>query len=306
MIENRHAPRLSPTAAQLAWVERTVGSGARVTGGRRMLGGIASTVHRLSLRLPGNTTTHVVLKRFTDPEWGDTHAIVENEAAALAAVEATVVPAPRLLGAAPDGAETEGVPSLLMTRAPGRVWLTPHDLDPWIRQLAAVLPSLHAGEAGVLTGEPEDLDSLTIPASARRLEVWSAARRLMETERPSGTAGLVHGDYQHFNVLWSRGRFSALVDWSSSHRGSPDLDVGHCRLNLAVLYSAEVAERFRHAYEAEAGRRVEPWWDVHQLLAYDDSWQDFIPMQVAGRAPVDARGMTGRVEELLAIALARL
>ena len=115
-----------------------------------------------------------------------------------------------------------------------------------------------------------------------------------------------HGDYQHFNVLWSRGRLSALVDWSSAGIAHPDVDVGHCRLNLAVLHSAEVAERFRHAYEAEAGRRVEPWWDVHQLLAYDDSWQDFIPVQVAGRAPVDVRGMTGRVEELLAMALARL
>ena len=306
VIENRHGPHRSPTPAQLAWVERTVGSGARVTGGRRMLGGIASTVHRLSLRLRGGTATHVVLKRFTDPEWGDTQAMVRNESAALAAIEATAVPAPRLLGASPDGADTDGVPSLLMTRAPGRVWLTPHDLDAWIRQLAAVLPSLHASAAGALTRQLEDHDPLTVPASASRPDIWIAAKQLMETEPPSGEAVFVHGDYQHFNVLWSRGRLSALVDWSSAQVASPDLDVGHCRLNLAVLYSAEVAERFRHAYEAEAGRRVAPWWDVHQLLAFDDSWQDFIPLQVAGRAPVDVRGMTGRVEELLALALARL
>ena len=36
-------------------------------------------------------------------------AIAQNEAAALAALEATGVPAPRLLGASPEGAETEGV-----------------------------------------------------------------------------------------------------------------------------------------------------------------------------------------------------
>ncbi len=29
--------------------------------------------------------------------------------------------------------------------------------------------------------------------------------------------------------------------------------MGHCRLNLAVLYSANWAERFRLAYEAETG-----------------------------------------------------
>lgn len=305
VTERSDALRRSPTLAQLAWVERTVGSGARVTGGRRMVGGITSSVHQLSLRLPGGATTQVVLKRFTDPDWGDTPAIVRNEAAALAAVEATSVPAPRLLGASPDGADTDGVPSLLMTRAPGRVWLPSHDLGPWIRQLAVLLPSLHVGAAGVWTSQPREPDALTVPASARRPEVWTAARRAIATARPPGDGVFVHGDYQHFNVLWSRGRLSALVDWGSSGIAPPDLDVGHCRLNLAVLYSAEVAERFRHVYESEAGRRVEPWWDVQQLLAYDDSWQDFIPLQVAGRAPVDVRGMTGRVEELLAMTLAR-
>jgi hypothetical protein len=295
-----------PTPAQLAWVERTAGAGARVTGGRRLHGGITSSVHRLSLRLRGGAFTQVVLKRFTDPDWDDMPAVARNEAATLAAVEAMPVPAPRLLGASPDGADTDGVPSLLMTRAPGRVWLTPPDLDAWIHQLSALLPVVHAGAADLSTGQPRDSDALTVLRSARRPHIWTAAKRVIATEPPTGDAVFVHGDYQHFNVLWSRGRLSALVDWSSSRFGPPDLDVGHCRLNLAVLYSAEVAERFRHAYESEAGRRVEPWWDVHQLLAFDDSWQDFIPVQVAGRAPVDVRGMTGRVEELLALALARL
>jgi aminoglycoside phosphotransferase (APT) family kinase protein len=271
-----------------------------------MLGGITSSVHRLTLRLPGGTSMQVVLKRYTNPDWGDVQAIVRNEAAGLAAVEAFSVPAPRLLGASPDGADTEGVPSLLMTRAPGRVWLAPDDLEAWIRELARLLPSIHAVAANAGTRQPEQRDELTVPTSARRPDVWTAARRVITTARPSDDAGFVHGDYQHFNVLWSRGRLSALVDWSSSRIAPPDIDVGHCRLNLAVLYSAELAERFRRAYESEAGRRVEAWWDVHELLAYDDSWQTFIPVQVAGRAPVDVPGMTARVEDLLARALARL
>jgi hypothetical protein len=276
--------RRFPSSAQLAWVERTMGGGARVTGGRRMLGGITSSVHRLAVRLPTGVSTYVVLKRFTDPGWGDTQAIVENEAAGLAAVEALDVPAPRLLGASPDGAETDGAPSLLMTRAAGRVWLTPDDIDAWIRQLATLLPTLHAGSADGLTRQYRDPDSLTVPESALRPDVWNAA---------------------HFNVLWSRGRLSALVDWSQAGIASPDIDVGHCRLNLAVLYSPEIAERFRRMYEFEAGRQVEPWWDIHQLLAYGDDWPTFIPVQVAGRAPVDVRGMTARVEKLLVMALAR-
>jgi aminoglycoside phosphotransferase (APT) family kinase protein len=271
-----------------------------------MCGGITSSVHRLSVRLPDGSAMQVVLKRFTDPSWDDGPALVENEAAALAAVEATTVPAPRLLGWSPGEADTDGAPSLLMSRAPGHVWLTPHDMDAWIRQLATVLPSLHTGTADLFMRQPRDRDGITVPASARRPDVWIAAKRLIGTEPPPGDTVFAHGDYQHFNLLWSRGHLSALVDWSLSCLAPPDLDVGHCRLNLAVLYSADIAEGFRHAYESEAGRRVEPWWDVHQLLAYNDTWQEFIPVQVAGRAAVDVRGMTGRVEALLAMALARL
>ena len=82
--------------------------------------------------------------------------------------------------------------------------------------------------------------------------------------------------------------------------------MGHCRLNLAVLYSANWAERFRLAYEAEAGRSTDPWWDLHELAAYGDDWPQFIPIQVGGRIPVDADGMTARVEELLESVLRRL
>ena len=263
-------------------------------------------MHLLSLGLADGSSRHVVLKRYTNPDWGDTEAIVRDEAAALAAVETTQVPAPRLLGASPEGAETDGIPSVLMTRAPGRVSLTPPDLEGWIRQLATLLPSLHDSAPHGPTSQARDPDARTVPASAGRRDLWTAAMRVIATKPPAGEGVLVHGDYQHFNVLWSRGRLSALVDWSGSGTGPRDVDVGHCRLNLAVLYSVAVAERFLHAYESVAGRRVEPWWDIHQLLAYGDDWEDFIPVQVAGRAPVDVPGMTGRVEDLLALTLARL
>jgi hypothetical protein len=185
--------RRFPSSTQLAWVERTVGAGARVTGGRRMLGGITASVHRLSLRLPSGVSTQVVLKRFIAPGWGDTQATVENEAAAIAAVEAMDVPAPRLLGMSSDGAETDGAPSLLMTRAAGRVWLTPHDLDSWIRQLATLLPTLHAGSvgsAGLGTRQPRDLDALEVPESARRPKVWTAAKQVVTAERPQTEASI--------------------------------------------------------------------------------------------------------------------
>ncbi|MCW2936210.1 MAG: hypothetical protein JWM19_7172 [Actinomycetia bacterium] len=63
-------------------------------------------------------------------------------------------------------------------------------------------------------------------------------------------------------LLWRRGRLTGVVDWATSCTGPADFDVGHCRLNLAVLFGADWAERLRLAYEAEAGRAVDPWWDL--------------------------------------------
>ena len=116
----------------------------------------------------------------------------------------------------------------------------------------------------------------------------------------------IHGDFQHFNFLWTRGRLTGVVDWGAASTEPPSADVGHCRLNLAVLFGADRAERFRLAYQAEAGRSVDPWWDLHALAAYGDAWRRFIPVQVNGRVPVDTGGMTARVEEVLAAALRRL
>ena len=106
--------------------------------------------------------------------------------------------------------------------------------------------------------------------------------------------------------MWNRGRLSGVVDWVFPVRSSPDLDVAHCRLNLTILYGLERAEAFRLAYEAEAGRTLEPWWDLHRLTGYGPDWQEFIPKQVAGRIPLDVAGMTSRVEAALAAALVRL
>jgi aminoglycoside phosphotransferase (APT) family kinase protein len=140
----------------------------------------------------------------------------------------------------------------------------------------------------------------------KRPELWQRAWDVMDEPAPAFSACLIHGDYQHFNQLWLDGVLTGVVDWGSATTGCPDSDVGHCRLNLAVLFSTDCAERFRLAYEMEAGRRVDPWWDLAELLEYSPEWQAFIPIQVAGRVPVDTQGMTERVEELISLTLARL
>ena len=143
------------------------------------------------------------------------------------------------------------------------------------------------------------------PAWAERPDLWDEAFRLHAATSPPADVCVVHRDFQHFNVLWSRGRVSGVVDWVWASQGSPDVDVAHERLNLALLHSVEVAERFRLVYEAEAGRTVDPWWDLNELVSYLPGWGHYLATQVNGAMPVDERGMHARVEALLAAVLAR-
>jgi aminoglycoside phosphotransferase (APT) family kinase protein len=151
-----------------------------------------------------------------------------------------------------------------------------------------------------------DRSQLSPPLDASRADIWREAIALVAEGRPPTRTCFLHRDYQHFNMLWSRERLTGVVDWVEACSGPPEVDVGHCRLNLTVLFSASVADRFRAMYEAESGRRVDAWWDVHALLSYGPSWKQFLPVQIDDGAPLEVEGMTGRMEEVLEGALRRL
>jgi aminoglycoside phosphotransferase (APT) family kinase protein len=300
--------RRRPSAQALDWVERV--AGARVVAWRRMTGGITSAVHRLTLD-HGSYRAALVLRQY-EPEFlafigSDTAAMVRHEAAILRAVRDAGLPAPEPVAADADGRETDGHPAILMTCLPGQPDLTPADPEAWLRQIAVMAARIHgAAVAAGPCGSRVDAAAPVIPASATRPALWKAAFAILRQPPPAPATRFIHHDFQHFNLLWRRGRLTGVVDWTTSCTGPADFDAGHCRLNLAVLFGAHWAERLRLAYEAEAGRAVDPWWDLYAATAYNDGWRQFIPVQVAGRAAVDTAGMTSRVEDLLKAALGRL
>jgi aminoglycoside phosphotransferase (APT) family kinase protein len=308
--------RRRPSSQTLEWVERV--AGVRVVAWRRMTGGIGSVVHRLTID-HGSYRDVLVLRQYEHAD-GDTTATVRHEAATLRAVHDAGLPAPEPIAADPDGRESDGHPAILMTRVPGRLDLTPTDPEGWLRQIAAMAARIHdvqvaAGpfeariDAAAFTTNgwrqrtlsliPVSAGTPVIPASATRPALWEAAFGILRQQAPEPATCFIHRDFQHFNLLWQRGRLTSVVDWARSCTGPADFDTGHCRLNLAVLFGADWAERLRLAYEAEAGRAIDPWWDLYAVTAYSDEWPSFIPVMVAGRAPVDADGMTIRVERLL-------
>jgi aminoglycoside phosphotransferase (APT) family kinase protein len=263
-----------------------------------MTGGIVSVVHRLTID-HGSYRDVLVLRQYDHAD-NETAALVRHEAATLRAVHDAGLPAPEPIAADEDGRESEGQPAILMTRLPGWLDVTPVDPGGWLRQMAAMAVRIHDVQvsAGPFRSRI-DAAAPVIPASATRPAVWEAAFGILRQQAPEPATCFIHRDFQHFNLLWRRGRLTGVVDWTTSCTGPADFDAGHCRLNLAVLFGADWAERLRLAYEAEAGRAVDPWWDLYAVTAYSDEWRWFIPVQVAGRAPVDVDGMTGRVERLL-------
>jgi len=295
-----------PPSETLTWVERCVGRGARVVAWRRLTGGLTSVVQQLTVERNGRRTTYV-LRRWPDSRPDDAHLddLVSAEARILTMLETCGIPAPRLVGHLTAG--SGGAPALLMTRVPGRLQLMPRDRHHWLRQMALMLARIHALDVDAPPFESWlDVERLSPPSDSARPDLWREAASVVPLVPASTERYFIHRDYQHFNLLWSRDRLTGVVDWAGASVGPPDIDVGHCRLNLTLLFTAEVAERFREMYEAEAGRCVEPSWDLHALLAYDGNWKYFLPVQVDKRAPIDPDGMTRRMEVVLERTLRRL
>ncbi len=302
--------RRKPSFETLAWVAASMGEGSRIVGHRRLTGGVNSAVHRLSVKRHG-TLTFVVLRQYPAGSVA-LRTAMEEEIANLTVVAGSGLPVPTILATDVAGAATGGAPSLLMTRLPGLVHLTPTEHRPWIERIAEFAARLHAVDLPAPPFRPwtdswiTPLGQFQVPAGARNPAVWQAAFDAMESAPPEDRAVFLHCDYLPVNLLWSRGKITGLTDWNGIHRGSRAIDVGQCRRYLASLYSPEWAEQLSSLYESIAGATLHPWWDLYTLLHHDNNGPKSIYRQVAGRRPVDVSGMTARVEVAVGQALQRL
>ncbi|GAB3911707.1 hypothetical protein GCM10011575_28900 [Microlunatus endophyticus] len=302
--------RRRPSTETLDWAAASVGAGSRIVGHRRLTGGVNSAVHRLTVERH-NTRTFVVLRQYPAGSIALRTAL-EKEIANLKVVAGSGLPVPTILAADAAGAATGGAPSLLMTRLPGHVHLNPAEHQPWIARIAEFAARLHSVDLPAPTFRPwtdswiTPREEFQVPAGAQKPAVWQAAFNAMESAPPEDAAVFLHCDYLPVNLLWSRGTITGLTDWNGIHRGSRAIDVGQCRRYLAALYSPEWAEELRTLYQSIAGIRLHPWWDLYTLLHHNDNAPESISRQVAGRRPVDASGMTARLEIVVEQALQRL
>jgi aminoglycoside phosphotransferase (APT) family kinase protein len=289
--------RRRPPADALRWVERQVG--ARVVRVTACKGGSSSAIHRLRIASTSVLET-VVLRRYVIPELHEEEPdIAAREARVLALLERCPTPTPVLIAVDPTGGEA-GVPTVLMSRVPGRLDWSPSEINPWLERLAAVLPEVHAIRTserdGVRSFRPYEPESWAPPGWMQQPRLWDRALEVFHGPCLDPDRVFIHRDYHPGNVLWRRGAVSGVVDWQAASIGPRAVDVFHCRGNLLSRFGREVADHFVTVWEDVSGSTYHPWSETVMLVdAFD--W-------VARHA--DSRYVREQLEQMLALRLAEL
>jgi aminoglycoside phosphotransferase (APT) family kinase protein len=260
-------PSAAPRAVELAALASKFGADVEVVGVRPLAGGQTCSTHEVELATAGGHRTVVLRRHGHESSVG----LARREYDHLERLWANGLPVaePLLI----DEEELFGVPTVVMSRLPGRPELDPDDPDDWARQMGETLARIHAVSPSSL-GEPAldrvdgRLPDVWLPAvTAHPLgeRAWEQLRR----EPPAVTSPVViHGDFQSTNVLWTDGHLSGLLDWTMLCQGPAGIDVGEARFETLLLLGPDAADRMLHAYEAALATTVADTdaWDLRAAL----------------------------------------
>jgi aminoglycoside phosphotransferase (APT) family kinase protein len=220
----------------------------------------------IDLTAPDGSMSSAVLR--TPSSRITAHQIATN-VAALGVAEKHGLPAPRLL-AVGEAASLETVvagtstwPALAspgLLRAAGAALARVHDIviDP-----QPALP---------FRPRPIAVDDF---AQDRRLGLMPTTALLQQADElvqsikpPSGPVVFVHGDVWPGNIVIAGDEIRALIDWKTAGVGSPGVDLGELRKQVAILYDDEAPGLVVEGWERVGGVRAEdiPYWDAVAAL----------------------------------------
>ncbi len=251
------------------WIAQATGLAPDDIAVSRLRGASSSSLYGIErARHPG--TSRWVLRVIDNPEWlREEPDLAEHEAAALQEAQKTRLRAPQLIAHECSG-DVFGGPAVLMSRLPGEVQLKARDLESWIGQLAQQLTLLHQHRAPGFGWDHVSylkLEDLQVPAWARGSGLWKRAIEIAQQKPPDAERVFIHRDFHPVNVLWQGEALSGVVDWVNACQGAPNVDVAHCRTNLALLFGVEAADEFLKRYEERAGKlEGQAYWDVCSVL----------------------------------------
>lgn len=200
-----------PSPDGLSELVRECAPRSKVSRVRRLGGGLSTATHCVEVCSPAGNTTAFVVKRYRP----DDRAAPE-EWTKLRFARGVGVPSPEPVAFDRRG-DWFGVPAIVMTKLPGRPYLSPSDLDGYLGQLAEALLTIQSTSVA------------RAPAVIRRgvrrhHEPWRGLRRTDLVERAvevidRGRASAMaadrcfgHGDFHPGNTVWARRRLAGIAD----------------------------------------------------------------------------------------------
>jgi aminoglycoside phosphotransferase (APT) family kinase protein len=254
-----------PPDPVLRWVSQA--AGAMAVASRELPGATSSSVSVLDFA----DGAELVLRLHTNDDWlAEEPDLAAREAVTLLALAGTSVVAPTLI-AVDESGEFCGRPAVLMSRLPG-------EPDPGVasagrlRLLADALPALHAQPIpdGMPAFAPyQQPAARSVPAWTSMPEVWRAAISVCAGPPPSGPTVFIHRDYHPGNVLFEGDLLTGIVDWVNACAGPPEIDIAHCRINIALAHGLDAADEFAAIASAlyrDADPRRQAYWDLVDCL----------------------------------------
>lgn len=254
----------------IEWVINAVNTDADVESVQQLKGSTSSTLHQISLRL-NQDIQYLVVRQFDNKEWlQEEPDLAHHEAESLRMAEKVSVQSPKIIAYEETGKHC-GLPVILMTMLEGSVDLKPQSKSKWLNGLAESLVKVHALEVENFPWRYftyHDIPSLVVPSWTSAQKSWERAIEIVKGTQPIYKECFIHRDYHPTNILWKDGSVSGIVDWVNACRGPAGIDVGHCRLNLAMLYDVGTADAFLATYEQFAGDAFTyaPYWDFLSLI----------------------------------------
>ena len=221
-----------------SWIKKSLGMDAEIHSTKQLHGGISAAIHEVFVTA-GGETKEVVIKQYTNKSWLlEEPNLAPNEMENLQFIQNKNVQTPVPIAVDSDGKKT-GHPSVLMTKLDGDVVLEPEDFASWTKGIANALALIHTVDASEFqrTYSPyTSKDEIAVPTWGSMPEQWRQAVRVVKGIAPPTKQTFIHRDFHPTNVLWHDGNVSGVVDWVNACRGPANVDVGHCRVNLALLH----------------------------------------------------------------------
>jgi aminoglycoside phosphotransferase (APT) family kinase protein len=254
----------------LRWVAGAVGKDARVRSVRQMETWSVE-MHELAVEASGGAGHRLVLRRYTDQRLGiDRFYDPANEARALALLEETEIPAPRLFAADLVPVVCD-VPAVLEAWIPGEPAWTPRDVGVYLRSAAETLVRIHAVASGRPEGLPDyvpyavgDGVDLRPPGRTSRPGLWERVLEVLDGPPPDERRCFIHRDYHQGNTMTVEDRVVGVIDWPTAAWGPPGIDLARMRLNLVEEVDLPTERRFLEVYGEVGGYPEDrhPYWDL--------------------------------------------